>query len=324
MQLEFLGTGAGQPAKSRNVTAIALRLLDERNAVWLFDVGEGTQHQILRSNIRPRKVEKIFITHLHGDHIFGLPGFLSSRSFQGSDEHEPITIYGPKGIKRFIETSLSVSESHLTYPIEYVELTNEGTVFEDKTFAVEAMKLDHGITSYGYRIVEKDHAGELQVDKLKTMQIPSGPVYGKLKRGETVTLPDGRVVNGADFIGQPQKGRIVTILGDTRKTQNSVILGKNADVLVHESTYGKGEGKLARSHHHSTNLQAVEVAKQAGAKKLLLTHISARYVGKLAMELEKQAREEFENVHVVHDFEVIEIPFEHVEETKVSDDRGTL
>ncbi|MBM7544517.1 ribonuclease Z [Weissella beninensis] len=309
MQLEFLGTGAGQPAKFRNVTSIALRLLDERNAVWLFDVGEGTQHQILKSTIRPRKVEKIFITHMHGDHIFGLPGFLSSRSFQGSDANEPLTIYGPKGIKEFIEVALKVTGSKLTYPLNFVEITQEGIIFEDATFIIETRKLEHNIPSWGYRIVEKDHPGELLVEKLKAMNIPSGPLYGQIKKGATITLPNGQIINGQDFVGKQQKGRIVTILGDTRKHPNALYLAKNADVLVHESTYGKGEGKLARNHYHSTSIQAADIAKKAQVKKLLLTHISARYAGKLALELEKQAQEIFRDVRVVRDFDVIDIPF---------------
>ena len=136
MEIEFLGTGAGSPSKSRNVTATALKLLDECNSIWLFDVGEGTQHQILRTNIRPRKINKIFITHLHGDHIFGLPGFLSSRSFQSGDHIEPLTIYGPKGIEQFVKTSLQVSQSKLSYPLNFVEIKNEGLLLDDEHFQV--------------------------------------------------------------------------------------------------------------------------------------------------------------------------------------------
>ncbi|MCT3458923.1 MBL fold metallo-hydrolase, partial [Limosilactobacillus fermentum] len=193
MQIEFLGTGAGSPSKQRNVSSLALRLLEERNAIWLFDCGEATQHQILHTTIRPRKVEKIFITHLHGDHIFGLPGFLSSRSFQGGDE--PLTIYGPKGIKDFVQTALKVSESRLSYPLKFVELTGDGEVFKDQTFTVTARRLDHKIASFGYRVEEAAHPGELMVEKVRQAGIPSGPLYGQLKRGEVVTLPDGRTVD---------------------------------------------------------------------------------------------------------------------------------
>lgn len=309
MQIEFLGTGAGSPGKFRNVSSLALRLLDERNSVWLFDVGEGTQHQILSSTIRPRKIEKIFITHLHGDHIFGLPGLLSSRSFQGGTE--PLDIYGPIGIRDFVNVSLKVSETRLAYKIRFHEFEPKfaGKIFEDNTFSVEVMPLEHRIASFGYRVTEHDHPGELQVDKLREMKIPSGPVYGKIKAGETVTLNDGRVINGQDFIGTAQKGRIVTILGDSRRTANALTLAKGADVLVHESTFAKGENKLARNYYHSTNIQAAEIADQAQVGLLLLNHISARYTGKLAYELEKQAKQVFANTKVVKDFDVIDIPF---------------
>lgn len=307
MQLEFLGTGAGSPSKQRNVASVALKLLEELNEIWLFDVGEATQHQILQTTIRPRKVTKIFITHLHGDHIFGLPGFLSSRSFQGGNE--PLTIYGPVGIKRFVTTALQVSESRLSYPLKFVEIDHNQELFDERGFKVTTIALDHKIACYGYRIEEADHPGELQVEKLREAQVPSGPIYGQLKAGKTVKLDDGRVINGKDFIGKPQPGRIVTILGDTRQTPNAVVLAHKADVLVHESTFAKNEAKMAHNYYHSTSLQAAEVAKQAGAKKLLLTHISARYTGKAAYQLAYQVRDVVPDTRVVNDFDIIDIPF---------------
>lgn len=312
MQLEFFGTGAGVPGKFRNVSSVALRLLDEINEVWLFDCGEGTQQQILRSTLKPRKINKIFITHLHGDHIFGLPGLLSSRSFQGGDE--PLTIYGPKGIKEFVQVSLRVSQTKLGYKINYVELDEPGIIYEGPKFTVIAAKLEHQVESWGYRVVEHSHPGELMVDKLKADDIPAGPIYGKLKKGETVQLSDGRVIDGKEYIGPAQKGRIVTILGDTRKTPNIQKLSQNANVVVHESTFGKGEAKLARNYYHSTNVQAAIMAKSSGVERLLLTHISARYTAKMARELQKQAREIFPNTKVVKDFDFIDIPFEKKED----------
>lgn len=310
MEIEFLGTGAGSPGKFRNVTATALKLLPEINEIWLFDCGEATQHQILRTTIRPRKITKVFITHLHGDHIFGLPGFLSSRSFQNGEEPSPLTIYGPVGVEDFVKTSLRVSRSKLAYKLNFVELDAEGTIFEDERFRVSFRYLEHRIPCMGYRIEEKDYQGELQVDKLKELQIPAGPVYGKLKAGKTVTLADGREINGNDFIGPAKKGRIVTILGDTRSTPNVAKLAENADVLVHESTYGKGEAKLAHSYYHSTCVQAAQVAKKANVQHLLLTHISARYVGQMVKTLQHDAQEVFKRTKVVKDFDVIKIPFQ--------------
>lgn len=306
MELLFLGTGAGVPAKQRNVTSIALKLLEERNSIWLFDCGEATQQQILHTTLKPRKVDKIFITHLHGDHIFGLPGFLSSRSFQGGDG--PLTIYGPVGIKNYVQVCLKTSGTILKYPLHIHEITEEGVIFEDQKFKVICRKLKHGIQSFGYRIEEADHPGMLQADKVKEVGIPFGPMYGKLKQGETVTLVDGRTFNGKDFIGETQKGRIVTILGDTKKTKNNVLLAENASVLVHESTFDGASRKMARDYNHSTNLDAAEVAKEAHVAKLVLTHISARYLGRDLYLLEKEARKVFPNTQVANDFDEIDIP----------------
>ena len=218
MELFFLGTGAGIPAKLRNVTSIALKLLEERRTIWLFDCGEATQHQILHTTIKPSKLEKIFITHLHGDHIYGLPGLLSSRSFQGGESN--VTVYGPTGIKAFVETSLKVSGTYLKYSLEIIEIT-EGIIFEDEQFIVEARLFDHGIPSYGFRIVEKDRPGTLLVDKLQEMGVKPGPIYKQIKTGEIVTLEDGTVIDPTRFVGHKQKGRIVTILGDTRTCENA-------------------------------------------------------------------------------------------------------
>lgn len=306
MEIQFLGTGAGVPSKGRNVTSIALKLLDEINEVWLFDCGEGTQQQILNTHIRPRKVSKIFITHMHGDHIFGLPGFLSSRSFQGGEED--LTIYGPKGIREYAQSSLRLSDSHLSYRIHYVEIEHAGWLFEDEKFKVYADFLDHRIPSLGFRVVEKDRPGELLIDKVREAGIPSGPVYARLKRGEQVTLEDGRTFNGQDFIAPAQKGRILTILGDTRQTASLDELARGADVLVHESTFGKDEGKLAHDYYHSTSVQAAKLAQRNNVKRLLMTHISARYVGKLAYRLQSEAQSIFPNSQVVWDLDTFDIP----------------
>lgn len=312
MELQFLGTGAGVPSKQRNVTSIALKLLDERNEVWLFDCGEGTQQQILETTIKPRKIEKIFITHLHGDHIFGLPGLISSRAFQGGET--ALEIYGPKGIKSFILTSLKVSDSHLKYPLNIIEIEEAGLLFEDDGFKVYCEELDHRIKCYGFRIEEPSFQGELKVDKLKELNIPAGPVYKRIKNGEVVELADGRVIDGKEFIGESREGRIVTILGDTRFHPNSIKLGKQADVIVHESTFSADEGRMAKNYFHSTSTQAATVAKEAGAKQLLLTHISARYLGKAVYELEKEARTIFPQTKIVKDFDIIDIPLKREEE----------
>lgn len=294
------------PAKLRNVTSIALKLLEERGAIWLFDAGEATQHQILHTSIKPRRLEKIFITHLHGDHIYGLPGLLSSRSFQGGDSE--VTVYGPKGIKEFLQVSLSVSQTYLKYPLTIIEI-DEGVIFEDKQFTVEARLLDHGIPSYGYRVVEKDRPGTLLADKLMAAGVKPGPIFRKIKNGETVTLEDGRVIEPQDFLGPAQKGRVVTILGDTRFCENAILLAQDADLLIHEATFSRDEEKLAFDYFHSTTHQAAEVAKQAKCKQLCLTHISSRYDRNDWRELVKQAKEVFVHTDIAEDFMEVTLPY---------------
>lgn len=301
----FLGTGAGMPAKLRNVTSIALKLLEERGEVWLFDCGEATQHQILHTSIKPRRIEKIFITHLHGDHIYGLPGLLSSRSFQGGESE--VSVYGPKGLKEFVEVSLTVSQTYLKYPLQIIEI-EAGVIFEDEKFAVEARLLEHGIPSYGYRIIEKDRPGTLLADKLALEGIKPGPVYKKIKNGESVTLEDGRVVDSADYLGPTQKGRVVTILGDTRKCDAAIGLAQDADLLIHEATFSKGEDNLAYEYFHSTTTQAAQIAKDAQAKQLCLTHISSRYDRKDWILLENEAQMIFPNTVIAEDFKEIHLP----------------
>ena len=310
MDVFFLGTGAGVPAKLRNVTSIALRLLEERGAVWLFDCGEATQHQILHTSIKPRRIEKIFVTHLHGDHIYGLPGLLSSRSFQGGET--PVTVYGPQGIKEFIEVSLKISKSHLKYPIEIIEI-EEGIIFEDEQFTVESSLLEHGIASYGYRVVEKDRPGTLLADKLAAAGVKPGPAYKKIKNGEKVILEDGRVINPDEYVGSPQKGRIVTVLGDTRVCGNAISLSMDADLLIHEATFSGEEESLAYEYFHSTTLQAADTALKAGAKKLCLTHISSRYDRSDWKQLEAEAGKLFSNTVISEDFMEISIPLKMTE-----------
>ena len=309
MFIQFLGTGAGQPSKSRNVSSLALKLLDELNEIWLFDCGEGTQNRILETTIRPRKISKIFITHLHGDHIFGLPGFLASRSFQSNDEQTDITIYGPVGIKTFVLTSLKVSGSRLPYRIHFQEFDEKslGLIFENDKFSVYADKLDHTTFCVGFRVMQKDLEGTLDADKLKAAGVPFGPLFGKIKNGENVVLEDGTEIMASDYLSPPRPGKVVTILGDSRKCHASVRLGVNADILVHESTYGKGDEVMARKHGHSTNMEAAQVAKEANAKRLLLNHISPRFLAKDVSQLRRAAASVFEAVHVVKDLEEVEV-----------------
>lgn len=304
MEICFLGTGAGLPSKGRNVSSIALNLLQEINSVWLFDCGEATQHQILHTTIKPRKINKIFITHLHGDHIFGLPGLLSSRSFlDGNDE---VTVYGPTGIKKFIKTSLSVSRTHLTYPLKIVEY-DVGVIFEDEHFTVSTVKLDHGIPSYGFKIEEHDKLGELLVDKLKEAGIMPGPIYKQIKENDTTILEDGRTIKRKDFVGPRKQGRTVTIFGDTRFIQEHYQFINGSNLLIHEATFDKDSDELANKYFHSTTVEAAQLARLGNVKQLVLTHISSRYQRSDEAQLLKEAQDVFSNTTIAHDFYTINV-----------------
>lgn len=297
MELHFLGTGAGVPSKGRNVSSIALTLPEYGGRMWLFDCGEGTQHQILNSSLKLSKMEKLFITHMHGDHIFGIPGTLGSRSFQGGVY--PLTIYGPSGIRHYLETVLSLSRTHLPYEWNIVEIT-DGMIIEDPDFTIKIAQLDHVVPSFGFRLVEHDSSGKLQVDRLQAIGIPPGSIYGKIKRGETVQLPNGRTIDGNDFLGPRQRGRIVTILGDTRRSESAISLAENADVLVHEATYSEHERELAHTYFHSTATEAAMTAREAHVSTLILTHISPRYHGR-EQSLLTEARHIFDRTYLARD-----------------------
>jgi ribonuclease Z len=304
MQLHFLGTGAGMPSKERNTSSVLLELYEQRGTAWMFDCGEATQHQILKTSIKPRKIEKIFITHLHGDHIFGLPGLLSSRSFLAGED--TLTIYGPPGIKAFIDMSLSISNTHIKYPL-VIEEIGEGIIFEDEQFVVTAKLLQHIIPTFGYRIEQKNMPGELLIDKALALGVPKGPLLKQLKNGKNVVLEDGSVVNSSDVVGAAKKGTIITILGDTKYCEASIELASGADVLVHESTFDHHTEDLAASYGHSTNTEAATVAKKAGVKALILNHISARFLGKDVDNLLTQAHKIFQNTFIAVDFSRYEL-----------------
>ncbi|MCM3339934.1 ribonuclease Z [Paenibacillus sp. MER TA 81-3] len=303
MDIYFLGTGAGMPTTRRNVSSMALRLYEERGSFWMFDCGEGTQHQVLRSPLKLGKCEFIFITHLHGDHLFGLPGLLSSRAYQGGVT--PLTVFGPKGLKKFIHTTFAVSATQLPYELRIQEI-EPGVIWSDDQFTVTALPLEHRVLSFGYRVQEKDRPGKLKFELLQQKGIPPGPMYGKLKRGEDIELPNGELVFAASVVGAPIPGRSVAILGDTRPCDNAVRLARNVDLFVHEATFLEDKKDNAHDFGHSTAKQAAAAAKNAHAKKLALTHFSSRYKEDEVMEqLLAEAKEVFPNTVLADEHTVI-------------------
>ncbi len=303
MQLTFLGTGGGAPSLQRNVTAIALTL-SARGDTWLFDCGEATQHQFMRTALKHGKLQKIFITHLHGDHIFGLPGLLTSRSMAGIPE--PLTIYGPKGIRQFIDTALSLSSSYTSYPLEIIEI-EAGEILDNGEFRVIAYPLNHVVECYGYRIEQHDKPGFLDAPRLKAEGVPRGPWYQDLKQGKRVRLEDGREINGAEYLGPATKGKVLAIFGDTAPTAAAIPLAAGADLIVHETTLEAAMAEKANGRGHSTTMQAAELAKQAGAKRMIATHFSSRYVSQDREKLLAECRSVFAATELAHDFAVFTV-----------------
>ena len=299
MELKFLGTGAGMPSKLRNTSAVILNLSAEGEGYWLFDCGEATQHQILHTSLKPRKISKIFITHLHGDHIFGLPGLLSSRAFLGGDD--PLEIYGPPGIREWLETTLRITKNHLSYKLRIHEI-EEGIIFEDENFCVTAKGLQHVIPCHGFRIEQKPLSGKLLIEKAVEAGVPKGPLLKQLKDGQDVTLDDGRVVCSRDVTGEPQEGFTIAILGDTSYCEAAIELAKDVDILVHEATFDMETGNLAKEYGHSTIGDAARVAHEARAKTLIANHISARFMPSDVAKLKEQGEVIFPALQIAEDF----------------------
>lgn len=305
MELTFLGTSAGVPTKQRNVTSMLLNLTGIRKTYWLFDCGEGTQHRILNSVFKAPRIEKIFITHLHGDHIFGLPGLLCSRSMGGSTDL--LTLYGPKGLKQYVNTVLSLSASYLTYPLDIVEIDGAGQLFDEGELIVTAYPLKHRVECYGYRIEEHAKHGPLNIEKLAQDNIPRGPWMQALKAGETILLDDGRSVNGADYLGKPKAGKVLAIFGDTEPTEQARLLAQDADVMMHETTLENAYHEKANERGHSTTGQAAQLARDANVKRLIATHISGRYSTDDVPMLLAECQAIFPNTEIASDYLTIKI-----------------
>lgn len=303
VEITFLGTGSGAPTRARNVSGTALHL-PQRGEWWLFDCGEGTQHQILRvSHVRLSQLTRIFLTHLHGDHLFGLPGLLASRALaQGGSS--PITIYGPEGVEVWLKATLRASGMRFGFPVQIV-VVRPGLVVDEGEFLVTAAPVRHRIEAYAYAVQERDQPGRFDVEAAKRLGIAPGPLYGRLKSGETVTLDDGRVVDGTTLVGPPRPGRRVVFSGDTGPSPELVALAEGADLLVHEATYAEADRPLADRAAHATALVAAQAAQAARVRALVLTHFSARYEsGEAPVNLETlltEARAIFPETRLAHD-----------------------
>jgi len=307
LQITFLGTSAGVPTRARNVSAVALRL-PQRAEVWLFDCGEGTQHQLQHTSLKLGQITRIFITHLHGDHLFGLMGLLASCGLAGAAQQ--IHLYGPAGLADYVRVCGQISHTMLSDSL-VIHTIEPGLVYRDEQFSVRCELLKHRIRAFGYRVTESDHPGKFALEKALALGLPPGPLYGRLSRGESVQLPDGRTLNGHDFNGPTEPGRSFVYCTDTIYCRNAVTLAEHADLLIHEATFAAQDAHLAEQSLHSTTTMAARVAQEAQVRQLILTHFSPRYVKDGLIppaQLLEQARAIFPQTEMAHDFMIREIP----------------
>ena len=307
MEITFLGTSSGVPTRSRNVSSVALRL-PQKSEIWLFDCGEGTQHQLMRSDLKSSQIRRIFITHMHGDHIFGLMGLLASTGLAGAKGQ--VDLYGHPDLKDYLKACIRYSHTHFANRIQ-VHAVEPGVVFEDEQFTVSCNPLKHRIPAFGYAVTEKDRPGRFNVEKAKALGIPPGPIYGRLKKGETIELENGRRVSGKDLCDPDESGRKFVYCTDTVFTENAIALAENADVLIHEATFAHQDAEMAFDRLHSTSTMAAQVALAAQVKQLIMTHFSPRYAPGNPLQLHnllEEAQAIFPNTCLAYDFMEYEIP----------------
>jgi ribonuclease Z len=300
LDLVFLGTSGSMPTAQRAPTAILVRRGGER---LLIDCAEGTQRQLLRSNVGLIELRDVLLTHYHADHYLGLPGMLKTFALRGREV--PITIYGPPGLSELFGALRRIF-GKLTYPYELVEL-RPGDVLERRGYRLETFPVNHGVSAVGYALVEEPRPGRFDVEMAAALGIPEGPERGALQRGETVTLPGGRRITPESVLGEVRLGRKVAISADTAYSQRVIEAARGADVLVHEATFAEEERDRAHETLHSTAAEAAGVARSAEVGLLALTHLSNRYFGG---EIEREAQAVFPDTVVPRDLDIIVVPFQ--------------
>ena len=298
-RLLLLGTSAAVPTISRSHPCIALWW---RGETLLFDCGEGAQRQMMSANLSLERISSIFITHMHGDHVLGLPGLLMTMTLQ--NRRTPLKIYGPKGLKQFIESCLPMIFYQPSFPIG-VEEVRQNSQVSGKKYKVYSREVNHSVESYAYCFKEDDRPGKFDVKKAEALGIKPGPLRSMLVDGKPVTVEEGRIVKPGDVVGPPRPGVKIVYTGDMGPTPGFEDFCRNADILIHEATFDEEMSGEAGSLQHSTCIDAAKLAAAAGVKRLILTHISSRY-GDASMMLE-QAKRFFENVQVAEDFMSVEI-----------------
>lgn len=301
LRIVFLGTAASIPTSTRSLPAVAVQ---RKGELFLFDCGEGMQRQMLQAKIGLNRKTRVFVTHMHGDHVLGLPGLLQTMSLLGRDK--PLEVYGVAGIEAFVEAVIRTVRFSLTFPVETHDIEKEGLVCQDREYEVHAIWAEHSVPSLGYALIEKPRPGRFHPERASSLGVPKGPSWSRLQRGEDVQLPNGRLIKPRDIVGPQRPGRKIVYIGDTKPSDNVAKFATGADVLIHEATFGEDLADRAEEDLHSTPSGAASVAQKAGVNLLVLTHISARY-GDTNILLE-EAKRTFPKVLVAEDFMKIDVP----------------
>lgn len=299
-RIVFLGTSAGVPTTRRGLPSVCL--------IWrgegiLFDVGEGTQRQMTFAGISLLKIRKILVTHLHGDHVLGIPGMLMSMSLLNRES--TLDIYGPASLRIFLNNLLPNIRDSLTFQINLHSVSASGIVCRGRDYSIFAHRADHMRDSWIYKFEEDPRPGKFDEEKARALGLGPSPKRRELVQGREIVGPDGRVIKPSDVVSPPRPGFSMVYTGDTAPSEDIVEFSKGVDILIHESTFGRDKEDRAAALKHSTNVSAAKIARQSNVKLLILTHISARYDDLEA--LKRDAQEIFPNVIIAEDFKTIEV-----------------
>jgi ribonuclease Z len=299
LDVVFLGTSGSVPTARRAPTSLLIRRGGDR---LLVDCGEGTQRQLLRSGIGLVELPEVFLSHYHADHYLGLPGMLKTFALRGREL--PLTVYGPPGLVELFD-GLRRIFGRLTYRLD-LEVLRPGDELARGPYCIRAFAVDHGLPGVGYSLVETARPGRFDVEAARSLDVPEGPLWGSLQRGESVELGGGRTVAPEHVLGPPRPGRTIVVSGDTRPARAVLEAANEADLLVHDGTFSTEEKERAEETGHSTAAEAAELARVAGVRMLALTHLSNRYFGQ---EIAREAREVFADTVVPKDFDIIDVRF---------------
>lgn len=301
IRVVFLGTSGSVPTLKRSLPSVVVQCPRDQ---WMFDCGENVQRQMMQAKVSFHRKMKVFITHLHGDHVLGLPGLLQTMALM--DRKEPVQVYGPKGLKDFLVCTKETLNFGLTFPVEIREILSEGTVFESEEVIVFSKRSNHTVESYCFAFVEKLRPGKFYPKEALALGVAAGELWSKLQGGESITLADGKVVKPSDVMGPPRPGRKIVYTGDTKPFEGFGQFAAKADLVIHECNFDDSLAEKAAVDGHSTPSQAAGQAKEAGAKLLALSHISARYPN--AGLLLEQAKKLFSNTVLAEDFMKLDLP----------------